>query len=362
MLILKLDLPEAQVNYNSVGVLTSNPVPYTPDKVKATRMDLEITGYQAPDAFFAFRLVAKNHPLTLSEQYTMLKQLGFKTVPVYISTPGAINNNELIRIKERYAEYKPVWWNPTQSAEYKLPEVTTITDVAWGVDPNGRITQYLETNLGVFDVIDHRYIEYFQKGLRIKVQNGQVMPYESGPILEMLPTHCPKCNNPVKSFQVSGDLPLILKCVNPVCKLLRTTPDKLPPEVEEPVEELVEQTAEVTEPEPEVSETQVEDSVVETTTQEAEPESVESDSEVGEPTKCVAVVNLEAEVPESLKPYVLEIGADDVVPDGMAFLGILTKSKRSVTRASRGLHNERGYKLVTVEDIEQFLNGKEVSK
>lgn len=334
MLILKLKLPEETVYYNKLGSMTSAPVPFTPESVKGIQLDLAVTGYVANDAFFAFKLNSPDRSLTTQEQFNLLGKLGFKTVPIQFYPQVAGTVDVLIRQKARYAQYDPVWWDLTTNTEYQVPELATIKDVDWTIDSTGRLIRRLTTDLGLFDVVDHRAPEYYQVGLQIKVDNGIVHPYMTGPIVDPIPTRCPKCNNPLKRFQVASDLPLILKCVAPICKQLAWNEppivankesnnsdsfrDENPEEIVSPV------TADNTDP---VSDTL---------------------------ENKLKVINMECELSDELLSKI------DIVSDTDTSVKadfIVTKTKQSVTKRSRLYSRESGIPLIPVAELEAKVNG-----
>lgn len=364
MLILKLKLPEVSVTYNKVGTRTSTAVPFTPDKVKNTQLEFTIKGYQAPDAFYATKLSCPDKSFSLAEQITLLTQLGFKTLPTvrYPDVPGTVDH--LIRIREQYAQYQPIWWNAASDQEYTLPEVATIESISWEIDEKHRLTEVVNTTKGTYYVLDMRTPEYFQPGLRVKVQGDNIYPYMSGPVLVEIPKYCPKCNNPLKKIQFSNDVPMIYKCVSPICKLLKTTTDSLENEVPDPIEpeELIEeQVEEVIEPEI------IEEPVVE---EPAElPNSVDAFSahntiDVSETAALLhSVINndrieLDDELQSRVQCITLKPGEpsfDDVMQSHKPVC-ILLKTKRSITKVSKQLASATDLPMVPVEELASFLD------
>lgn len=326
MLILKLELPEETVHYNKLGKMTSAPAPFTPESVKGLQMELSITGYVSDSDFFAFKLNSPDRPLTTKEQFSLLSRLGFKTIPVhhYPQSPGSVD--VLIRQKSRYEEYNPIWWDTDSGVEYEVPELTLIKDFDWTLDSANRLVRRLTTNLGQFDVIDHRCPEYYQTGLQIKVFKGNVYPYMTGPIMDPIPTHCPKCNNPLKKLQVASDLPLIFKCTAPICKKLDWTHS----ETELPIEEEVP----------------------------ADPDSFRDEvctqdiSNVSVTPK-LKIINLECELSDDCLSKIELVDADSEFASADY---IVTRTARSVTKRSRTISKERGIPLLPLTDLEAILN------
>lgn len=376
MLILKLKLPEAKVTYNQVGICTSVPVPYTPEKIKNTRLSLEITGYLADDGFFAFRVTCPEKPLVLSEQLTLLSQLGFRTVPTANTPDVAGALDDIIRTRLRYAKYGAEWYDYATGEPYKVPELATIEDSAWVVDNVGRVCRRLFTDKGEYDIIDHRLPEFYQVGSQVKIWNGKVQPYMSAPIMDPVITHCPKCNNPLKRMQISVDLPVILKCVNPVCKLMKME-DPVPTR---PEWVIVKPKLEIT---PEMMEQAKLDAHLKALTR---PESVVDAAEqavvttpVEEPSTVVeeldttnfwhtneeerpGYINIEnVEVPSgvSINEYRDwdEVHAfDEAQCAELGIKGVLRKSKRSVTKASKQLAEKLHLPLINPEDLVKEAN------
>lgn len=343
MLILKLNLPEAKVNYNYLGACTSALVPYTPDKIKGIQMDVEITGYLADDSFFAFRLTSPDRALSMSEQFTLLSKMGFKTIPVerYPTVDGAVNN--LIHAKARFAKYGAYWWDQDSNSEYRVPELVTINDVYFTLDAHRRLVRILKTDMGEFTVIDHRIPEYYQVGSTIKVMDGVVTPFQSSQITTDIPYECPICNNPLKKYQVANDLPLIYKCVSPFCYRLGVTSDPIPEPVVEDTEDTSfrQQTTDVS------SELSSDEDNVEKLDDVVTAE-VSDEPEVE--NKVLRVINLEVDVDsEEFKTKVLFLA------DGPADY-VLKNSPRSATRASRKIAQQYSIPLITLEELRKIID------
>lgn len=358
MLIMKLNLPEATVTYNNVGVCTSIPVPHTPERIKATRMTLSITGYVGDEGFFAFRVTCPEKPLVLGEQLTLLKQLGFRTVPTAYDPKNAASIDDIIRTKLRYAKYDAEWFDHATGKLFAVPELAKIEDFTWVVDGAGRVCRRIITDKGEFDILDQRMPEAYQVGLEVKIWNGKVEPYTTGPIVDPVLTHCPKCNNPLKRLQLSADLPVILKCVNPVCKLIK-------------VEESAPKTAEPTTPEEPVKTLVADPDLVGTISTDGAdvvdkpiPITVLDESiSIEETTKPVELaaptcINIEGvTVPEDFSMNVMYYSelVDELTPEDCTtqnIICVLRKSKRSTTNASKKLANRLHLPLLTVDEVQ----------
>lgn len=329
MLILKMNLPEAKVSYNYLGACTSELVPYTPDKIKGIQLNLEVTGYQADDNFFAFKLQSPDKALTTGEQFSLLSRLGFKTVPVEQNStiPGAVNS--LIHTKSRFAKYGAYWEDMVTGEVFDVPEIAVVKDVFFKLDENRRLARVLKTDLGEFNVVDHRIPEFYQPGSTIKVNNGVVEPYLSAPITVDTPINCPVCNNPMKRLQVAQDTPVIYKCKAPFCLKLKVS-------YEEPV---VEQ-------EVEPDDSFLGEDIVEDT------ELVVPEESVPEPVDSrIKVMNLEVDVDsEKYKEKVIFVSTEPADY-------ILVRSKHSVTRMSREKSKTLGIPLLPLADLEAMLDG-----
>lgn len=349
MLFLKLNLPEAIVDYNKVGELTSVAVANAPLKLKQLGIPVSVTGYQAPGLFLAFKLSTPDRALTTGEQLTLLRNLGFHTLPF-------MNNNmddvdQLIRIKSQYEQYQPVWCSTGDGKPVQVPDIATINNVRWLVDAKSRLVKVLDTTHGCFELVDHRIPESFQKGLMVKVKGETVSPYMTGPVTDPTPTHCPKCNNPLKSLQLSSDLPLVLKCTSSFCKLLAVS-DAPHTEVEQEVEaedsfrEVVAEVAEF-----EVSEEPVQEPVI-------EPEVASENSledMVADLIPVLKIVNMEVDVPLEIEAN-LAVQIVTSLPEGETADYILTRTKTSVTRVSRNLAKASGIPLLSLGELEEMLN------
>lgn len=348
MLFLKLNLPEEVVSYNNLGVMTSKPVAHTPEKVKGIQANFTVYGYSADDAFYAFKMTSPDLPLTVQDQFRLMAQLGFKTIPVeyYPSVTGAIN--ALIKTKIRYEKYDAKWWDMDTNQEYIVPFLAQVESISWSLDDKRRLVRVLHTDKGDFDVIDHRAPEYYQVGLKVKINNGKVEPFMSCAITEGTPIYCPKCNNPLHKFQLASDLPLIYNCKSPICtKIAFTEPDDKKAVVNEELtkdnsfrDEDIDKDTEI-----EVFEKSVQEPVLEETVEKPK---------VGEPTGRLRVVNLECEEEEWFSKVDI-IDADTAKQTGANY--ILTKTDRSVRRVSRDLSSELNIPLIPLTKLEEIVNG-----
>lgn len=362
MLIMKLNLPEATVTYNNVGVCTSIPVPHTPERIKATRMTLSITGYVGDEGFFAFRATCPEKPLVLGEQLTLLKQLGFRTVPTAYDPKNAASIDDIIRTKLRYAKYDAEWFDHATGKLFAVPELAKIEDFTWVVDGAGRVCRRIITDKGEFDILDQRMPEAYQVGLEVKIWNGKVEPYTTGPIVDPVLTHCPKCNNPLKRLQLSADLPVILKCVNPVCKLIKVgepTPKAL---VSSTPEESVK--AQPVDPNPSKASYNSTDivgtlSIGDVSVVDGAASQTTSIDETAKPVELAAptCINIESvEVPEDFSMNVMYDSEliDELTPEDCTaqnIICVLRKSKRSTTNASKKLASRLHLPLLTVDEV-----------
>lgn len=331
MIRLKLNLPEATVNYNETGALVGCPVEHTPNQIKNFSLPFEITGYVSKTDFLAYSLYSSARKFTVSEQLSLLTALGFKTVPYFENESG--QGNQLITLKNQYSRYDAVWISLPSGKEFKIPELAHINSVKWKIGPDKALTLECTTDKGIFDVIDMKLIAYYQPGCTAKVWNGELQPMNTAPITEPIPPICPKCNNPLKRIQIYPDLPLFYKCTNSICDQLVLDEDQ-----DAPIEPEVDIEAEVVEPETANAETEVEVDV-ETTEEPAEVTLV----------KCyvdVAKVNAEDE------DRLVTAGKIQVVDNIEEADCILVKSKYSVSKNARNLGKEFDKELKPISDFE----------
>lgn len=337
MLYLRLDLPEESVCYNKYGSMTSAPVPHTPLSVKSIQMDVTVTGYVSDTFFIATKLESSVRSLTTAEQFTLLRNLGFKTIPIAEYPKVAGSEDSMIRTLQRYESYNPVWVDKQTGESYELPKITVVQEIHWRIDAKRRLVMELTTPLGCFDVVDHRTPEAYQVGCQIKVTpKGQVKPLMTRPIIDSVPTYCPKCNNPLIKSQMSNDLPLILKCKAPLCqKLVLDSPNTVIELEEAPVE------ADAIFPGQDIVEnSEIQDS-----------EEPVQELDVSSAKNPIRIINLEVD------SEFINVPADSIefVSEGEMADYILTKSKNSVTRRSRNLSKDSGIPLISVKDLEAMF-------
>jgi len=334
MLKLVLNLKEESVSYNTMGVLMSALPAGAPNRIKAVKKDITVKGYCTSEGFLATDLIADGI-FALGDKLNLLTMLGIKSIPVVATPTVSGEEDKLIKTVELYSQYDAKWVDCATGEVFKLPEITVIEDVNWGLDAKSRLTMQLKTKLGEFSVIDHRTPAAFQVGCKIKVINGEPKPMMTATIVEGIPTYCPNCNNPLFTFQLDNALPKILKCKAPMCKLMNTKPEDLKRDIEE-MNGIIE------EPALDVNDNITEDSAL--------SESVDVITNNDDNTPAKKVVIAECEIPESLtdKVTVVEEGAADF---------ILTKSKNSVTKKSRELSKTAGIPLISVSELEEMLNG-----
>lgn len=347
MIRLKLNLPEATVNYNENGALVGCPVEHTPNQIKNFTLPFEITGYVSKTDFLAYSLYSSARKFTVAEQISLLTALGFKTVPYFENENG--QGNQLITLKNQYSMYDATWISLPSGKEFKVPELAHINSVKWKISFDRTLTLECTTDKGVFDVIDMKLLAYYQPGCTAKVWNGELQPMNTAPIIENIPPVCPKCNNPLKRIQIYPDLPLFYKCTNSICDQLVLNEDQdapVEPEVDTYAEEEV-QTPEVAKPEVvEVSEeltgsTKVADEDVVNDTEE--------DVAVKQPLKCyVDTAKVDAEDEDSL----VQSGQIVVVDDIEEADCILVKTKLSVSKNARNLSKQFNKELKPISDFD----------
>lgn len=407
MIRLKLNLPDGVVNYNEYGTLVSVPVAYAPNQIKSFGIPVEIAGYIADSQFFAYSLKSTARDFTLSEQLTLLRSVGFLTVPYVMNEETA--GDSLITTRNQFSRYGATWINTVSGEEFAVPTVINIESTEWSIMDHTLVLVIHADNGETYTRADLRNIEYFQPGAPVKVFNKQLMPYRSSQIVNPIPSHCPKCNNPLKKVQIYADLPLFYKCTSSFCDKLvvddvvdeveievpETEADITPevevsPQIDAGTSTELEASTDavssesVTEEEPvveateTVADTTVDDDdetinavdimsgdaeVIDTEEEEAlaieEPveaievaEGEEATITTEEPTankSVLRVINLECtEYPESDEiQYVDETEEADY---------ILTKTKRSVTKKSRELASERNIELISVAELEELIN------
>ena len=236
MIRIRLDLPEATIDYNSHGILTSVPVPYAPDTIKHLGMRLKITGYVDDMTFFAFKMESPDKQLSTGEQLTLIRALGFKTVPFIMDERTA--GDTLISTKEKFKKYNPEWIYAKTGKVLSTPEIVNIISCKWDLVNKG-LTLQVTTDKGVFPIVDMRYIEFFQPRGKAKLSDDKLLPYMTTPVTVPIPDKCPKCNNPLKRIQPYPDLPLFFRCTSKFCtQLVMDEPNtKVEPEQEVTVDD-----------------------------------------------------------------------------------------------------------------------------
>lgn len=341
MIRLKLNLPEATVSYNETGALLGFPVEHTPNQIKNYGIPIEICGYVSKHDFLAYSLFSSARKFTVSEQISLLTSLGFKTVPYF--EKEANRGNELITVKNQYSMYDAIWISLPSGVEYKVPELAHVNSVRWKLSPQKALTLECTTDKGVFDVYDMRQIAYYQPGCIAKVWNGQLQPMNTAPVVEPIPTHCPKCNNPLKRVQIYDDLPLFYKCTSSFCDMLVLDEDPVEEEVIEPEDTFLDESEEQP-----VSENAVSDEGELTDTEETADVDEES-SASDEPILCyVDAERVDARDVDDL----VEAGKIQVTSDMAEAEAVLVKSKLSVTKSVRAEAKELGVELKPLSDFD----------
>lgn len=355
MIRLKLNLPEATVNYNETGALVGFPVEHTPNQIKNYSIPLEITGYVSKTDFLAYSLYSAARKFTVSEQISLLTSLGFKTVPYFENEKG--NGNQLITIKNQYSLYDATWISLPSGNEFKIPELAYVNHVEWKMSPSRALTLVVTTDKGVFEVYDMKLIAYYQPGCTVKVWNGELQPMNTAPITVPIPTHCPKCNNPLKRVQIYPDLPLFYKCTSSICEQLVMDEDQ-----DKPIE-------------PEVDTADLQDSfrdevVAEDTEQQVPQDSVSSETvenRTAETADTTITVDTEQQVAvkQAVKCYVDTAKVESESVDKLVAAGkvevvdniedaecVLVKTKLAVSKKVRELSKEHNVELKPLTDFE----------
>jgi hypothetical protein len=343
MIRLKLNLPEATVNYDEHGALVGFPADHAPSQIKAFGMPFEIVGYTSKTDFLAYSLSSTARKLSVSEQLSLLHNLGFKTVPYFEIEDG--RGNELIAIKNQYSMYGAVWISLPSGTEFKVPELAHVNSVKWIMRPDQALAMEVTTDKGVFEIVDMRMVAYYQPGCTAKVWKDELQPMNTAPIVSPAPAFCPKCNNPLKRVQIYKDLPMFYKCTNSMCTMLVLD--------EEPIEEEPEVITEEdtflgTDTEQPVAEDTVPDS--ELTDAEAVPEDEEPEAE--EPAAPVVCYVDTAKVDAEDVDKLVEAGKIQVTSDIEEAECVLVKSKYSVSKDVRAQAKELDKELRPVSDFE----------
>lgn len=345
MIRLKLNLPEATVNYDENGTLLGVPVEHTPAQIKNYSLPFEIVGYVSKSDFLAYSLYSSARKFTVAEQISLLTSLGFKTVPYFENEKG--NDNQLISIKNQYSIYDATWISLPSGTEFKVPELAHVNAAEWTLSPDKTLTLKVTTDKGIFEVYDMKLLAYYQPGCTVKVWNGELQPMNTAPITVALPTYCPKCSNPLKRVQIYPDLPLFYKCTNSVCDQLVLEEDQtedLEPEVDTAEEQDgFPRDAVIATEEQSVSEGVVPDeTVTEEITEEVESEEVLA-------VKCYVDF---AKVDEADVESLVAAGKIEVVQDIENADCVLVKTKMSVSKQVRTLAKENNKELRPISDFE----------
>lgn len=335
MIRLKLNLPEATVNYDENGALVGIPAEHAPNQIRNYSLPFEITGYISKTDFLAYSLYSSARKFTVAEQISLLTSLGFKTVPYFENENG--QGNQLITIKNQYSRYGAEWISLPSGKEFKIPELAHINSVKWKISPQKALTLECTTDKGVFEVFDMKLIAYYQPGCTAKVWNGELQPMNTAPIVEPIPPICPKCNNPLKRVQIYPDLPLFYKCTNSFCdQLVLDDPDTVV--------------------EPEVDDTELEDTAVETIVPESIPDTDEdvtgeTETETEAAPKAPFLCYVDSKVDAEDVDRLVEEGKIQVADIDHAE-GILVRTKLAVSKNARNLSKELGLELKPVSDFE----------
>lgn len=345
MIRLKLNLPEATVSYNETGALVGFPAEHTPNQIKNYGMPFEIVGYVSKTDFLAYSLYSSARKFTVAEQISLLTSLGFKTVPYFENEDG--QGNQLITLKNQYSMYGAIWISLPSGKEFKVPELAHVNSVKWVIGPDRALTMEVITDKGIFSVVDMKLVAYYQPGCIAKVWNGELQPMNTAPIVSPAPTHCPKCNNPLKRVQIYPDLPLFYKCTSPICDKLVL--DEEPMELDEPVEEAVEEDTFLDEVDAQsASEESVSDSELT-----GEVDAAEEDaSETGDATESTLCYVDSAKVAAEDVDTLVEAGKIQVTSNIEEAACILVKTKYSVSKDIRVLAKEHNLELRPVSDFE----------
>lgn len=344
MIRLKLNLPEATVSYNETGALLGCPVEHTPNQIKNFSLPFEIVGYVSKTDFLAYSLYSSARKFSISEQISLLTQLGFKTVPYFENEEG--QGNQLITVKNQYSMYDATWISLPSGNEYKIPELAHINSVKWKLGADKALTLECTTDKGVYDVVDMRLIAYYQPGCIAKVWNGELQPMNTASVVEPIPPICPKCSNPLKRIQIYPDLPMFYKCTNSICDQMVL--DEEPEVAVEPVVAVEDNFPE------EANEVAVSDEVVvepteDTIPEEAEQEASEEEVVASEPVKCyVDTAKVDSDDVDKLASEGKIVVVDDIEEADC----VLVKTKMSVSKNVRSLAKEFDKELKPVSEFE----------
>jgi len=351
MIRLKLNLPEATVNYDEHGALVGFPADHAPSQVKAFGMPFEIVGYTSKSDFLAYSLSSTARKFSVSEQLSLLHNLGFKTVPYFEVEDG--RGNELIAIKNQYSIYGAIWISLPSGNEFKVPELAHVNSVKWIMRQDQALAMQVTTDKGVFEIVDMRMVAYYQPGCIAKVWKGELQPMNTAPITSPIPSYCPKCNNPLKRVQIYPDLPMFYKCTNSMCTMLvlDEEPAEEPDTIEEEntfLDEDAEQpVAEGTVPDSELTEEAPEDFVIGVDV--ASGSDFTASVPITGPVLCyVDSAKVDADVVDKL----VEADKIQVTSDMAEAACVLVKSKYSVSKDVRTQAKELDKELRPISDFE----------
>lgn len=222
MIRLKLNLEEGTVNYNEQGILTSTPLPNVPNQIKSFGIPVEIKGYIGSKSFFVYSLTSPARGFTINEQLTLLRSVGFLTIPYVMNENTA--GDSLISTKNQFAQYDAVWINTVTGDEFRIPELIQIKKTAWDLLERTLVLRMECSDGNTYTRADLRDMAYYQPGNMVKLFNGQLLPYQTSQMMNPIPCTCPNCNNPLKKVQIYSDLPLFYKCTSPFCEKIVSDP------------------------------------------------------------------------------------------------------------------------------------------
>ena len=222
MIRLKLNLEEGTVNYNEQGQLTSAALPNVPNQIKSFGIPVEIKGYIGPKSFFVYSLTSTARAFTINEQLTLLRSVGFATVPYVMNENTA--GDSLISTKNQFAQYDAKWINTVTGDEFKVPELIQIKKTAWDLLERTLVLRMECSDGKTYTRADLRDMAYYQPGNMVKLFNNQLLPYQTSHMINPIPCVCPNCNNPLKKVQIYSDLPLFYKCTSPFCEKIVSDP------------------------------------------------------------------------------------------------------------------------------------------
>lgn len=222
MIRLKLNLEEGTVNYNEQGQLTSAALPNVPNQIKSFGIPVEIKGYIGNKSFFVYSLTSPARAFTVNEQLTLLRSVGFLTIPHVMNENTA--GDSLISTKNQFAQYDAVWINTVTGDEFRVPELIQIKKTAWDLLDRTLVLRMECSDGNTYTRADLRDMAYYQPGNMVKLFNNQLLPYQTSTMINPIPCTCPNCNNPLKKVQIYSDLPLFYKCTSPFCEKIVSDP------------------------------------------------------------------------------------------------------------------------------------------